>query len=245
MPHLDPDELALIAMGEPVASTADAQHLAGCSECAEELQTLSRAVEIGRATIDIGELESPDPIVWTRIARDLQLASAEPSIERMPVPEAVRSVPGRRPMRSRTLWSLAAGVALLAGVGLGVWAIAQNSALVPVAEAALAPFPDHPGAEGSALVEQRRDGEQVVRVTLDASPAPDTYREVWLITADASALISLGVLDGQEGTFPIPAGVDLRDYVLVDISQEPIDGDPAHSGDSIVRGELSFDPRAI
>jgi len=79
-----------------------------------------------------------------------------------------------------------------------------------------------------------------VRVELSADAAPDTFREVWLITADASALVSLGVLDGRQQTFAIPADVDLKDYVLVDVSQEPVDGDPNHSGDSIVRGELTF-----
>ena len=34
-------------------------------------------------------------------------------------------------------------------------------------------------------------------------------------------------------------GVDLDEYSIVDISVEPIDGDPAHSGDSIVRGQLT------
>jgi hypothetical protein len=260
MPHLDPEELALIAIGEPVASRADAHHLAECSACASELQTLTRAVEVGRATIDVGELESPDPVVWHRIAQELHLSGAEPQLDQAAAPEAMSPEASstaavstkaksrardRRFTRPRVLWSLAAAVALLAGVGLGGWALGQRSALAPVAEAALAPFPDHPGAEGSAQVEQKGDGEQVVRVTLDASPTPGTYREVWLITADASALISLGVLDGSEGTFPIPAGVDVRTYVLVDISQEPIDGDPTHSGDSIVRGQLSFDGRAV
>ncbi|WP_375383961.1 anti-sigma factor [uncultured Microbacterium sp.] len=235
--HLDPEQLALLAMGEPVASRADSEHLAVCVDCAEELQELTRAVEVGRATIDVGELETPDPVVWTRIAQELKLASP---LEPSPAERAALTQPAR-PSRLRTFWSLAAAIVLLAGIGLGGWVLGQGSTLVPVAQAALAPFPDHPGAEGSALVEQKSDGEQIVRVTLDASDTPDTYREVWLINADASALISLGVLDGTEATFPIPSGVDLRNYVLVDISQEPIDGNPSHSGDSIVRGKLAFD----
>ncbi|KAA9110395.1 anti-sigma factor [Microbacterium rhizomatis] len=241
--HLDPDQLALLAMGEPVASRADSAHLVECATCAEELQELTRAVQVGRATIDVGEIETPDPVVWTRIAQELHLSA--PSDEGADEKVAAGAVRRSRASRLRTFWSLAAAIALLAGIGLGGWALGQRSALVPVAEAALAPFPDHPGAEGSALVEQKRDGEQVVRVTLEASQTPDTYREVWLITADASALISLGVLDGTEGTFPIPAGVNLKDYVLVDISQEKIDGNPSHSGDSIVRGELRFDGRVV
>lgn len=238
--HLDPEQLALMAMGEPVASPADSVHLAECPDCTQELQELARAVQVGRSTIDVGDLETPDPVVWTRIAEELQLTAANE-----PAETALTRPPADRRSRLRTFWSLAAAVALLAGVGLGGWILGQRSALVPVAEAALAPFPDHPGAEGSALVEQKSDGQQIVRVTLDAADTPDTYREVWLINADASALISLGVLDGTEGTFPIPAGVDLEDYVLVDISQEPIDGDPDHSGDSIVRGQLAFDSRPV
>ena len=129
---------------------------------------------------------------------------------------------------------------LVAGVGLGVWAISQQPSLTEIAEATLAPFPDHPAAEGTAVVEERPDGSFVVRVEVSADAAPDTFREVWLITADASALVSLGVLEGTAQTFAVPADVDLRDYVLVDVSQEPVDGDPDHSGDSIVRGELTF-----
>ena len=236
--HLDPEQMALLAMGEPVASRADSEHLADCPACTQELQELTRAVQVGRATIDVGDLETPDPVVWARIADELQLTDAGEPADAPLAPPAPARAPVERRSRLRTFWSLAAAIAILAGVGLGGWVLGQRSALVPVAEAALAPFPDHPGAEGSALVERKSDGQQIVRVTLDAADSPDTYREVWLITADATALISLGVLDGTEGTFPIPAGVDLEDYVLVDISQEPIDGDPAHSGDSIVRGPL-------
>jgi hypothetical protein len=36
----------------------------------------------------------------------------------------------------------------------------------------------------------------------------------------------------------IPESVDLARYSVVDISAEPVDGDPTHSGDSIVRGAL-------
>ena len=50
-----------------------------------------------------------------------------------------------------------------------------------------------------------------------------------------------GLLEGSEGTFPLPAGVDLSEYSVVDVSREPSDGDPAHSGDSIVRGALADD----
>jgi hypothetical protein len=50
--------------------------------------------------------------------------------------------------------------------------------------------------------------------------------------------VSLGVVSGASGTFAIPAGVDITQYVLVDISDQPYNGNPAHSGNSIVRGQL-------
>lgn len=46
------------------------------------------------------------------------------------------------------------------------------------------------------------------------------------------------MLDGTDGRFTVPADIDLAEYSLVDISEEPDDGDPQHSGDSIVRGPL-------
>jgi hypothetical protein len=257
MPHIDPERLALFAMGEPVATSRESEHLADCAACVDDLAALRHVAIAGRASIDVGDLEAPPDAVWSRIAEELSLGSKtlqpeiagqtlvepEPEPEPQPAPEPAAAVvddaaPRRRVM-SR-IWALAASLVLVAGVGLGVWAVSQRAALTEIAEATLAPFPDHPSAEGTAVVEERPDGTKEVRVQLNADAAPDTFREVWLITADASALVSLGVLDSTEKTFAIPADVDLRDYVLVDVSQEPVDGDPTHSGDSIVRGELSF-----
>jgi len=38
--------------------------------------------------------------------------------------------------------------------------------------------------------------------------------------------------------FTLPPNVDVRRYSLVDISAEPNDGNAAHSGKSVLRGEL-------
>jgi hypothetical protein len=251
MPHIDPERLALFAMGEPVATPRESEHLADCAACVDDLAALRHVAIAGRASIDVGDLEAPPDAVWSRIAEELSLGSktlqpeiagqtlVEPEPEPEPAAAVVDDAAPRRRVMSR-IWALAASLVLVAGVGLGVWAVSQRAALTEIAEATLAPFPDHPSAEGTAVVEERPDGTKEVRVQLNADAAPDTFREVWLITADASALVSLGVLDSTEKTFAIPADVDLRDYVLVDVSQEPVDGDPTHSGDSIVRGELSF-----
>jgi hypothetical protein len=106
-----------------------------------------------------------------------------------------------------------------------------------LAEARLDALPDWTGASGEAVVEQTRSGRQVVVTVSEPRSAPG-YREVWLISSDLSKLISVGVLVGTEGTFTIPADVKLADYPIVDVSSEQPDGNPAHSGDSIVRGTL-------
>lgn len=41
------------------------------------------------------------------------------------------------------------------------------------------------------------------------------------------------------GTLPFPQGLDLAEYAIVDVSNEPYDGNPGHSSDSIARGELT------
>lgn len=244
MPHIEPERLALLAMGEPVISPVESDHLAECAVCVDDLASLRHAALAGRATMDIGELETPPDVVWERISRELSLGTPATTRTVDAAASSVTAVPVAEPRRNRSRrwvgWVLAAAIVLVAGAGLGTWVLTRPGEPTDVAEASLVAFPAHSGAQGSATVEEDADGQLELHVELSADAAPDTFREVWLITADASALVSLGVLDGQRATFPVPAGIDLSDYVLVDISQEPVDGDSAHSGDSIVRGELTF-----
>ena len=51
-------------------------------------------------------------------------------------------------------------------------------------------------------------------------------------------MVPLGVLRPGTQTFELPAGLDLGEYPIVDVSVEPLDGDPTHSGISVARGEL-------
>lgn len=247
MSHLDPEQLALLALGEPVASQDESAHLAVCPACAAEVKEMAHAAMVARTTVEEGALEQPSREVWARIREDLALgdevaddplstASADPASE-IPAPAAADDV--RRRSVSRRLWTLAASLVFVVAGGSIVWAlVSSNLAAVPVATAELEAFPDHPGAEGSAEISQDGDGRRSLTVTLDGDADSPDYREVWLIRNDGGALISLGVLETSSGTFAIPSGVDLGEYDLVDISFEPVDGDPAHSGDSIVRGQL-------
>ncbi|MGD8196041.1 anti-sigma factor [Herbiconiux sp. P18] len=245
MTHIDSDALAMIALGDAPVSEAERIHLAGCVPCSEELAELTRVVALGRAAQG-PELVPPPAAVWTRIRSELQLDGA-PAV----VPASSHRAPRRRAGRRSRLWlpigAAALVVGLVAGAGAGIWWQAttqpatQASGIV-VAGAQLDPFPSWPDARGSAVVQQDADGRR--QVVVDVDPATDSgspaaeLREVWLIRTDGTGLISIGFLDGTEGRFDIPPGIDIAQYALVDISAETDDGDPGHSGDSIVRGEL-------
>ncbi|WP_291053916.1 anti-sigma factor [Herbiconiux sp.] len=265
MTHIDADALAMIALGDAGPSTLERAHLAECARCSEELAALSRTVQLGRSE-DAPELVAPSADVWTRISAELGLAEAPlahpdahpssvlaPSAEQSPSaatpPLAPHHATRRRRLTGRSrIWVplAAAGVVLgvVAGAGLGVWwqTAQQSTRGIAVAGAELTPFPGWPDARGSAVVEQDPDGRR--RVVVDVDPQTDAsggaspLREVWLIRSDGTGLVSIGFLDGPEGSFDVPDGIDLDQYSLVDISAEADDGDPTHSGDSIVRGEL-------
>lgn len=49
----------------------------------------------------------------------------------------------------------------------------------------------------------------------------------------------MGVMSSEAGTFELPAGLELSQYPIVDVSDEPIDGNPAHLSVSIARGTLN------
>jgi hypothetical protein len=132
----------------------------------------------------------------------------------------------------------AAAAAIITGGALW-WATGEpGGATQVIASAQLAALPDWSGSSGQASVAEGANGERVVTVSLDAIADDDVVREVWLLTENVDGLISLGWLTGAEGEFVVPASVDLTKFSVVDISAEPLDGDPTHSGDSIVRGSL-------
>ncbi|KMM45032.1 anti-sigma factor [Cellulomonas sp. A375-1] len=144
--------------------------------------------------------------------------------------------------RRRVAWGWIAGAAaagvVIGGVGVGWVQSRDDRAQTVVATATLEPLPGW-SAKGSATVQVARDGTRTLVVDVAEDTAPDGFREVWLLTPDVSGLVSVGTLAGSSGRFDLPAGLDLDEFSVVDVSQEPFDGNPAHSGDSIVRGALT------
>ncbi|MDF2807494.1 MAG: hypothetical protein K0S43_2440 [Cellulosimicrobium sp.] len=247
MQHIDDETLALLALGEDVLDDDARAHLASCAECADGAARLARVADAFDGADAPDELVEPSPAVWSAIHAELGLAEASADLT---APSAGPDAPAAGtsavvvPLapRRRRVWVpvAAASAALLVGVAGGVlWE--RREAEPPettLASATLDPLPDWEGASGDARVEEQPDGRRQVVVTVDA-PAPEgTYREVWLLAEDLSGLVSLGVLDGAEGRFDLPDGLDLAQFPVVDVSEEHFDGDPAHSGDSVVRGPL-------
>jgi anti-sigma-K factor RskA len=141
--------------------------------------------------------------------------------------------------------SAAAAGVVVGGLG-GTWLATRDDAPAPavLAQAELEALPGW-DAVGHAEIEEDADGRRVLVLTVAENDDPAEtggLREVWLLKEDVSGLVSLGLLDGEEGRFLVPDGVDLTEYPVVDVSREPTDGDPAHSGDSIVRGLLAGGP---
>jgi hypothetical protein len=139
-------------------------------------------------------------------------------------------------LRRPATWLAAAAAAVVITTGVVV-AVNQTAAPVPLASARLEPL-DRFSATGTATVTETSEGARTIEVELDKTEARG-YQEVWLIAPDLSRLVSLGIMNSSSGRFDVPAGLDLSGYPIVDISDEPLDGNPAHSSVSIARGTLS------
>jgi anti-sigma-K factor RskA len=130
--------------------------------------------------------------------------------------------------------------ALVAGAVVGAGAVAviqRGDEGKPVTAVALDPLAGN-DASGRAEVVVRDDGSRVVELKLDAPSLHDQYYEVWLIDRDVVGMVPLGIVLPGTQTLELPAGLDLGKYPLVDVSVEPLDGNPTHSGVSVARGEL-------
>ena len=160
-------------------------------------------------------------------------------------PSLAEHVPAARervaPPRRRRPWlvlrpavaALCAVVLLAAGTGLGVLLDRDPE---PATRLVLSPIEGvDPGASG-------RVGVTSDRVNVRVSGLPPTtdgqFYEMWLLGADKQ-LVGLGSFRvGEDGTatlkLPLPVNPDQFSYF--DISLEPGDGNPGHSGVSVLRG---------
>jgi anti-sigma-K factor RskA len=227
MQHPDSDRLAATAL-EPAAVDADvAAHLDTCATCRGEVDDLRDLVGVVR-DVRHERLEPPPPQVWQGVVDELGLGG--------------RRAPRRRPL----VWAAAAAVVGLGVGSLTTWALVRQDDPAPLAgrvvrTADLEPLPAGGAtAAGLARLLQTTEGTEVIEVRApDLEPA-DGHFEVWLLRPDSTQMVSLGVLpEGDVAHFTVPSALLADGYTLVDVSDEPDDGEPTHSGDSVLRGDLA------
>lgn len=221
MEHPEHDRLAAVAL-EPAADDADVvAHVDACATCSREVGELRDLAGLVRG-VRHERLEPPPPQVWQGVVDEL----------------------GLRGRRTRPLvWAAAAAVVGLGAGSLATWALVgpdRPETAEVLRTAALAPVTDEGAASGTARLLEHDDGVQTVQVTASGIGTADGHFEVWLIRPGSTQMIAIGVLAaGGTGEFTVPATALADGYTLVDVSDEPDDGEPAHSGDSVLRGDLA------
>ncbi len=147
----------------------------------------------------------------------------------------------RRLGRRMAIGFASAAAVILVGIPLALGLRGENS----------------PGLDGAAelaaIGNSSADGEaaltgRTLSVGIDAlesAPESSTY-ELWLLQVDAAGapvgIEWIGTVDNTatvDQTFEVPAEIDTGLYTVVDVSIEPDDGDLSHSGNSILRGQLT------
>jgi hypothetical protein len=221
---------------------------------------LARLGDIAReVTSEDGAFEDPPPSVWAGIAAAVE-ADATRSDPPAPGPwsaaagpegDARAHAPGAGPPRARRsgprfgrrpptwmLASMAAAVLLVVGLVAVVTGSGGGDDVDIVASARLEPLQEARPVTADLVADGDVTQLTVPLAQADLPPEPGAYYEVWLIDTEVVGMVSLGPLR-SDGTYDIPAGVDYRQYPIVDVSIEPDDGVPTHSSNSILRGTLA------
>jgi anti-sigma-K factor RskA len=238
--HYDDDTLALLALGEADAAADGGAHLRECGVCQAQVASLSYVVSVGRSSSAADVPSAPSADVWTRVQADIHTsdthsAGAETTAE-------VVALDSRRPARRRN-WALAIAasfVGLAVGVGITLAATQTDApASVTVAKAQIVPV-SVPTAHGQAVIQRVANGQRTMTVDINDLPvAKNGFYEVWLMNAKPVRFLAVGSLDAKHhGVFQLPPGLDLTAYPYIDVSLQPFNGSPLHSGDSVVRGAL-------
>ncbi len=232
---LEPSDDAMLAEAFDLGSIARAARTAGGAPA--DLATFDVAAVTAAVRAEVGL----PPAVPTPAS--VSPASVSPASVS---PQNVLSLPQARPVvapaASRARWFAAAAAVAFVGaiatmtfIGSG----SNNETVLAVAELDLL---GPSGGASAELVEV--DGQLAVHVHAPdladpAVAAGDGYFEVWLLNPDATSLLSLGpALDS--GEYLLPAGFDPATLPVVDVSVEHFDGDPTHSGQSVLRGALDL-----
>lgn len=188
-------------------------------------------------TADDAVFDTPPTSVWEGIAA----GAAKVDTTTKPVDQQSRA---RRSSQGRSRLMPVAAAAAVAVLAAGSYAAFGRDngpsgrvlAAAPLSSAGLDGAPE--GLSGRAEVIER-SGKRYLRIVAKGmAPKSGEYLELWLIDTKVSGMVSLGVMEGTS-EFALPDGLEFSDFPIVDVSTEPFDGKPTHSGASLVRGQLT------
>ena len=206
-----------------------------------------RAIGRDLPTDDLGWDNPPDDL-WARIEAEAFGASEPRSGAPAPQPPVTGAggdsadtpvVPFPGPNQHRHRWlvpvaAVAAAIVVVVGLVIG------NATGTDDPEVLASVVLDVLGDTGSGRAELvNADGVKQIRLETADLDAGDGFLEVWVIDPSVTKLVSLGPLR-PDGIYDLPAGLNPADFPIVDVSVEPVDGDPTHSGDSVLRGRLTI-----
>jgi anti-sigma-K factor RskA len=224
------DELPSLLTGEADRQTVEAvgAHVAECAECCRALNSVVLAYSAITAAKRI------EPALLAEPAEPGELPDLSAMFAQIEA-EAGERPRHSEPRRSRrvVLAGLAAAACIALGAGV-TYAIEHHTTAAPSAEVVhLEPF-DIGKTSGTAKI----IGSD--RIQLDASsltPLGTThFYQAWLTNAARTQLLSLGPL-GPNGTGSYTLPTHLIDtYTAIEVSVQAVNGNPAFSGISVLRG---------
>jgi anti-sigma-K factor RskA len=197
------------------------------------------AAEVAELTPLVAQLEGLPDEAWDQVETPpLRLPVGAPETQ-----NRLKDFFGRS-FALRPALAFAAVIAIFAaGLGIGLLSAGDNSAPLSatVTQANLSPVGQlDPAATGNAAV---KDEGQLIRLKISglARNGRDDFYEAWLMDPK-NGFISLGtfrVSDDGSATLDLPVPVATDRFPVVDISLQPTNGKPTHSGVSVLRGTLN------
>lgn len=114
----------------------------------------------------------------------------------------------------------------------------QASSALP---AQLSPQPGAPPHVTGHAVVHRTDAGAQLTITTTGLPLRHGYYEVWLYDPTANNMVAIGALGhGGHGSFTLPAGIDLQNYHIVDVSSQNYTGGSVIThAQRVLRGQLT------
>ncbi len=244
-PDLDTD-LVLLALGE-ASSAATVDHLATCPDCQRNLAGYRTTVELAREAAahrhDADRIPSPD--LWDGIARQLRDDDQHNNDHYDELAARRSTHPTRMNSRRQHRLALASAAAAVLVLTSGAsYLIGRSAASSDYSTASTATLTAQPGTStditGAATIRPAANGHQLT-LTTKGLPQRAGYYEVWLFDPTANNMVPIGSLgtNGQ-GTYTLPATVDLTRYHIVDVSAQNYDGGSVIThATSVLRGPIT------